>query len=69
MLAAYAVFLWRYLNVLKNWSYVASIWSIRIFLLTIALEIAFPAVYRRIRAQGYRPRATRREATTNGRQD
>lgn len=43
--AAFAVFVWRYLNVPSTWSYVGSFWSIVVMVLTIAPEIAYPAVY------------------------
>lgn len=51
MLAAYNVYLWRFLNVLENWIYVASKWSIEVFLLTIAPEIRCPIVHCWIEAQ------------------
>jgi hypothetical protein len=45
---AYAVFIWRYLNVPQNWSYVGSKWSWWIMGLTLLPELVFPFVYLRI---------------------
>lgn len=42
---AYAVFIWRYLNVPENWSYVGSPLSWWIMGLTLLPETAFPFVY------------------------
>lgn len=44
-LAAYSVFIWRYLNVPENWAYVGSIWSIGIMVLTIIPEIIYPFTF------------------------
>ena len=45
---AYAVFIWRYVNVPQNWSYVGSKWSWWIMGLTLLPELVFPFVYVRI---------------------
>lgn len=51
ILSAYAVFLWRYLNVPENWAYVGSVWSIGIMVLTVAPEIVYPFFYVWVTAQ------------------
>ena len=43
--SAYGVFLWRYLNVPENWSYVRSPWSIAIMVLTLLPETIYPIIY------------------------
>jgi len=48
---AYAVFVWRYMNVPMNWEYVGSIWSIAVMILTLIPEVIYPVVYIRIRIQ------------------
>lgn len=48
-LVAYAVFLWRYLNVPENWAYVGSAWSLGIMVVTFIPEIIYPFVYLRIK--------------------
>lgn len=45
---AYAVFIWRWLNVPENWSYVNSPWSWWIMGLTLLPETIFPFVYLRV---------------------
>ncbi|KAH7363990.1 hypothetical protein BKA65DRAFT_603140 [Rhexocercosporidium sp. MPI-PUGE-AT-0058] len=50
-IAAYSVFLWRYLNVPENWAYVSSPWSVGVMVLTVISEIIYPFVYLRVRLQ------------------
>lgn len=47
-LAAFGVFIWRYLNVPENWSYVASPWSIGGMVVTLIPEVIWPFVYVRV---------------------
>ncbi|KAL5044722.1 hypothetical protein BDW71DRAFT_198836 [Aspergillus fruticulosus] len=44
-LTAYGVFIWRYLNVPRNWEYVGSIWSIAIVVATLLPETVYPFLY------------------------
>lgn len=39
------MFIWRYLNVPENWSYVGSKWSWAIMIVTLVPETIFPFVY------------------------
>jgi hypothetical protein len=48
---AYAVFIWRYLNVPENWSYVGSKWSWWIMGLTLLPETVFPFIYLQVHRQ------------------
>jgi hypothetical protein len=50
-IAAYSVFIWRYMNVPENWAYVGSIWSVGVMLLTIISEMIYPFVYIWVRMQ------------------
>ena len=45
---AFAVFIWRYVNVPQNWSYVGSTWSLWLMGLTLLPELAFPFAYLKI---------------------
>ena len=42
---AYGVFVWRYLNVPRNWEYVGSFWSIAIMVATLLPETVYPFLY------------------------
>ncbi|KAL2837766.1 hypothetical protein BJY01DRAFT_220566 [Aspergillus pseudoustus] len=42
---AYGVFIWRYLNVPRNWGYVGSFWSIGVIVATLVPETVYPFVY------------------------
>ncbi|KIW86659.1 uncharacterized protein Z519_12714 [Cladophialophora bantiana CBS 173.52] len=44
-LAAYGVFIWRYLNVPENWTYVGSFWSKMIMFWTLVPETIYPFMY------------------------
>jgi hypothetical protein len=44
-LTANGVFMWRYLNVPHNWSYVGSWSSIALVVVTILPEVVYPYVY------------------------
>ena len=56
-----SVFLWRYLNVPENWSYVASWPSIALFTLTLAPEVAYPIVYNKVEKDMQNRRATKKK--------
>jgi len=58
---AYAVFVWRYLNVPENWSYVGHPLSWWIMGLTLLPEMVFPFVYLHIHKD-----QERREASLAG---
>jgi hypothetical protein len=42
---AYGLFIWRYLNVPRNWEYVGSFWSIAIIVVTRIPETVYPFLY------------------------
>ena len=42
---AYGLFIWRYLNVPRNWEYVGSFWSITIIVVTLIPETVYPFLY------------------------
>lgn len=42
---AFGVFIWRYLNIPENWSYVGSTWSIAVIVLTLLPEHIYPFVF------------------------
>jgi hypothetical protein len=44
-ITAFLVFVWRYLNVPENWSYVANPWSIGGMIFTLLPETVYPFVY------------------------
>lgn len=44
-ITAFLVFIWRYLNVPDNWSYVANWWSIGGMIVTLLPETIYPFVY------------------------
>jgi hypothetical protein len=44
-IAAFAVFVWRYLNAPQNWAYVGSRSSIAVMVLTLLPETVYPFVY------------------------
>jgi hypothetical protein len=44
-ITAFLVFIWRYLNVPENWSYVASWWSIGGMIVTLLPETVYPFFY------------------------
>ena len=50
-IAAYGVFIWRYLNVPENWSYVGFPWSVGVMVLTVISKLIYPFVYIRVRMQ------------------
>jgi len=47
-LTAYGVFLWRYINVPENWSYVGTSLSTALIVLTVLPELFYPFVYLRV---------------------
>ncbi|KAH7359534.1 hypothetical protein BKA66DRAFT_515213 [Pyrenochaeta sp. MPI-SDFR-AT-0127] len=44
-ITAFLVFIWRYVNIPENWSYVGSWWSIGGMIVTLLPETVFPFVY------------------------
>ena len=48
---AFAVFIWRYLNLPQNWSYVGSKESVWLMGLTLLPELVFPFVYLKVHKQ------------------
>ncbi|KAJ5322532.1 hypothetical protein N7452_010821 [Penicillium brevicompactum] len=42
---AYGLFIWRYLNIPRNWEYVGSFWSIAIIVATLVPETVYPFLY------------------------
>lgn len=42
---AYGLFIWRYLNIPRNWGYVGSFWSIAIIVTTLIPETVYPFLY------------------------
>ncbi|KAK5125291.1 hypothetical protein LTR08_005368 [Meristemomyces frigidus] len=50
-LASFAVFIWRYMNVPSNWSYVGSRWSIALMVVTLVPEVIWPFVFLRVYRQ------------------
>ena len=44
-ITAFLVFIWRYLNVPENWSYVANPWSVGGMVATLLPETVYPFFY------------------------
>ncbi|KAJ9492153.1 hypothetical protein VN97_g1093 [Penicillium thymicola] len=42
---AYGLFIWRYLNIPRNWEYVGSFWSIAVIVITLIPETVYPFLY------------------------
>ncbi|KAJ5603835.1 hypothetical protein N7537_006791 [Penicillium hordei] len=44
-LTAYGLFIWRYLNIPRNWEYVGSFWNIAVIVITLIPETVYPFLY------------------------